>query len=298
MSVPAMMMEQKGVRAEKRAMAASRALEEEKERENPLSQDSDSEPEHMGRTLAAHITRLHGGAYFSKFAKGLSATDMANDAKVATQMKQIRDVGNQKFSNTAMTREDSIAKDVPKGKFSADQRQIRAFGSYLDDDVGKVLPTPADLGGLYNEERLKKPAAKPLRAPRPAPAPALPPAVVPDESMVASGRRRGGMGTGRYEGQGHAIGGAAVPSFGVSQFRGGAEPRPRNKVLGEALKMKMEGGEKEPKHTLMDHIAHPKKGFGKPKRAPSARNAAISKLMREKGMTLGEASKHIKEHGM
>jgi hypothetical protein len=159
-------------------------------------------------------------------------------------------------------------------------------------------------------------------------------------------------------------GGAAVPSTGVSQFHGGK------------------------KHTLMDHIKHPMKGFGKheeeesesdeetpmeagrmlrkhieelhggryvhhfmrgfgavsggmntgategegkmkggaapdarmvggitagpgfyeasgkkPKRAMAAddprrkRGAAISKLMKEKGLTLGEASKHIKEHG-
>jgi hypothetical protein len=41
---------------------------------------------------------------------------------------------------------------------------------------------------------------------------------------------------------------------------------------------------------------------GKKTRAPSearkARGAMVSKLMREKGMTLGEASKYIKEHGM
>jgi hypothetical protein len=35
----------------------------------------------------------------------------------------------------------------------------------------------------------------------------------------------------------------------------------------------------------------------KPKRAPTARGMAVSKLMREKGMTLGEASKYLKQHG-
>jgi hypothetical protein len=41
------------------------------------------------------------------------------------------------------------------------------------------------------------------------------------------------------------------------------------------------------------------------KRAPAGpsdarrkRGAMVSRLMKEKGMTLGEASKHIKEHGM
>jgi len=38
-------------------------------------------------------------------------------------------------------------------------------------------------------------------------------------------------------------------------------------------------------------------GEGKKKRAPSQRNQMIAKLMKEKGMTLGEASKHLKQHG-
>jgi hypothetical protein len=38
-------------------------------------------------------------------------------------------------------------------------------------------------------------------------------------------------------------------------------------------------------------------GGAKAPRKPSARGAMISKLMKEKGMTLGQASKHIKEHG-
>lgn len=38
-------------------------------------------------------------------------------------------------------------------------------------------------------------------------------------------------------------------------------------------------------------------GGAKKTRKPSARGAMISKLMKEKGMTLGEASKYLKEHG-
>lgn len=38
-------------------------------------------------------------------------------------------------------------------------------------------------------------------------------------------------------------------------------------------------------------------GCGKKTRKPSARGAMISKLMKEHGMTLGQASKHLKEHG-
>ena len=42
-------------------------------------------------------------------------------------------------------------------------------------------------------------------------------------------------------------------------------------------------------------MTYEKKGAGK-KKAPTARGQLVSKLMKEHGMTLGQASKHIKEH--
>jgi len=39
-------------------------------------------------------------------------------------------------------------------------------------------------------------------------------------------------------------------------------------------------------------------GMGKQKRAPTARGLMVKKLMKEKGMSLGEASKYIKEHSL
>ena len=45
-------------------------------------------------------------------------------------------------------------------------------------------------------------------------------------------------------------------------------------------------------------ITHGGAAMPKSKRAPSARNMMISKLMKEKGMSLPEASKYIKEHGL
>jgi hypothetical protein len=154
-----------------------------------------------------------------------------------------------------------------------------------------------------------------------------------------------------------AIGGAAVPSMGLSQFRGGRAKREHSpeecdiegagKMLGEQLHamhggaymakfmkgMGMCGGmntgryEGEGKLEIVHHSGKGMSGAGatsagmvggammvegpgyeavggKKKRAPAgasdarrARGAAISKLMREKAMSLGEASKHIKEHG-
>ena len=39
------------------------------------------------------------------------------------------------------------------------------------------------------------------------------------------------------------------------------------------------------------------KKMKKPKRAPTARGLAVSKLMKEKGLSLGQASKYLKQHG-
>jgi len=47
----------------------------------------------------------------------------------------------------------------------------------------------------------------------------------------------------------------------------------------------------------MPDMAECMAGAGKKTRKPSARGAMISKLMKEKGLTLGQASKYLKEHG-
>lgn len=73
----------------------------------------------------------------------------------------------------------------------------------------------------------------------------------------------GGVNTGAYEGQGRGVSGGAP---GVT---GGA-------AVGQVV-----GGAKKA-----------------PSAARKARGAMVSKLMKEKGMSLGEASKYIKEHGM
>ena len=90
---------------------------------------------------------------------------------------------------------------------------------------------------------------------------------------------KGGINTGKYEGEG-------VSGAGMSGAGGAGAGR----VVGGAAMVSGPGYEAV---------------GGKKKRAPAAasdarrkRGAMVSKLMREKGMSLGEASKHIKEHGM
>jgi hypothetical protein len=93
----------------------------------------------------------------------------------------------------------------------------------------------------------------------------------------------GGAETGRYEGEGkHKSRHAAM-----SEMEGSGKLKIQHMADGEGEEI-VTGGRKK-----------------KTKRAPASasdarrrRGAMVSKLMREKGMTLGEASKHIKEHGM
>ncbi len=120
--------------------------------------------------------------------------------------------------------------------------------------------------------------------------------------------------------RGAALGGQDVPMAGMAPVAYGNAPQApasfqRNTVgMGRASAMKGMGKlEIEVKHGDMMKggartggartggaakacVSGAMEG-GKKKRMPSARNQAISRLMKEKGMSLGEASRHVKEHG-
>ena len=90
-------------------------------------------------------------------------------------------------------------------------------------------------------------------------------------------------------------------------------PPPKPRTWMEFLAGKPKGkGRRKKGGALLDHsqnmyaeqahmpypkalMSYEKKGAGK-KKAPTARGQLVSKLMKEHGMTLGQASKHIKEH--
>ena len=90
-------------------------------------------------------------------------------------------------------------------------------------------------------------------------------------------------------------------------------PAPKERTWMDFLAGKPKGkGRSKKGGALLDHSQHQyaeqahmpypkalmtyeKKGAGK-KKAPTARGQLVSKLMKEHGMTLGQASKHIKEH--
>lgn len=90
--------------------------------------------------------------------------------------------------------------------------------------------------------------------------------------MRGFGAVSGGMNTGATEGEGKFRGGASVPD---ARMVGGISSGPGF----------YEASGKKPKRAMAADDPRRKRG------------AAISKLMKEKGLTLGEASKHIKEHG-
>lgn len=97
---------------------------------------------------------------------------------------------------------------------------------------------------------------------------------------------------------GSAAGGQDVPPGGIAPVAYGNVPQAPASFKRNTVGMGRAGGGRAggaaPAGAGNLHIVH--EGMGKPKRA-SARGQMVSKLMKEKGMTLGEASRYIKEHG-
>jgi hypothetical protein len=129
--------------------------------------------------------------------------------------------------------------------------------------------------------------------------------------MAGAGRAGGGMAGGKtyqvahammspaMDGlAGQALGGQDVPPGGVAPVAYGNVPQAPKSFQRNSVGMGRAGGGMAGAGTL--HITHSGMGAAggeKKKRAPSQRGQMISRLMKEKGMSLGEASKYIKEHG-
>jgi hypothetical protein len=117
----------------------------------------------------------------------------------------------------------------------------------------------------------------------------------------------GGLRTGRYEGEG------ATPSVGLSQFRGGMA---MGQVVGSGKLTITHGDESEsdeemeggaPRLMMCDEPAAAAAAApaGKKKRAPAGpddgrrkRAAVVKKVMADRGLSMIEASKYVKEHGL
>ena len=104
--------------------------------------------------------------------------------------------------------------------------------------------------------------------------------------------------------RGSALGGQDVPPGGMTPMAYGNPPQAPASFERNTVGMGRSGGGRSGGASHMKGagqltISHGDTcvGAGKKKRAPSARNQMISKLMKEKGMSLPEASRYLKEHG-
>jgi len=193
---------------------------------------------------------------------------------IRSQQLELYDNGP-RFSKKPMKREDSEMSRYAPQKFDRDTKQSRAYGSYLNDTRGRALPAPADLGGFYNQGRINKPSNQ----------------MVVKKQQVGRGMRGAGAeGKADMEGSGF-LSSLGIPvvsdlagMFGLGTSGGGPE-----------MGARCVGGLKTGRYEGQGQSG------GKAKRPASekmkARGAMVSKLMKEKGMTLGQASKYIKEHG-
>lgn len=147
------------------------------------------------------------------------------------------------------------------------------------------------------------------------------PAIKKAKKVLPGARRKGGINTGKYEGEGkmdllgtHPMsygpgnqpkkGKGATPSLGLSQFRGGMAV---GQVVGSGKLTITHGDESDESDEEMEGcgpapVAAPK---GKKKRAPAGpddgrrkRAAVVKKVMAEKGLSMIQASKYVKEHGL
>lgn len=104
------------------------------------------------------------------------------------------------------------------------------------------------------------------------------------------------MMTASFGNRGSALGGQDVPIRGMAPVAYGNVPQAPASFQRNTVGMGRAGSgelELEIKHSGMEGGAMMKK-----KRMASARNVAIGRLMKEKKMSLAEASRYIKEHGM
>ena len=137
---------------------------------------------------------------------------------------------------------------------------------------------------------------------------------------IRSGRPEfaGGAGTGQYEGKGKKKGGmkkAETPMAeairttliehpNLAKKRRDLEAKSFEKAVAEGTHPVIKSASDimemaEPVQTLLEMKrgkGESCSGMGKQKRAPTARGMMVKKLMKEKGMSLGQASKYIKEH--
>lgn len=224
---------QKMNRMEREAMADSRAMEKQRERENPFSG--------RGATPSMGLSQIRGGK---------------------KMMKNASEQGKQLMEHLASLHGGAYAKEFHKGM----------SGCGIFSSIGHGI---SDIAGMFG---LGKP-----------------------ESHEEKMKKRGGLRTGSYEGEGKKKGGSRCVGAGTGgrmmPVPYGRPQRPKMELMDGAGPFSNLG------HGISDVVGM--FGLGKKqKRAVGAgdgrrkRAEVVRKVMAEKGMKMVEASKYVKEHGL
>ena len=257
-------------RMEAKAMADARAMDEQAERTNPIRG--------RGATPSMGLSQYRGGAKKTKKSRSPSPSEeLVGGAMVGCGMERVVGAGKKKGESM----KEATAMGLHLGKHL---HSLHGAGFYSDFQKGMEL---AGEGKMTIQHT-------------------------------------GGLRTGRYEGKGKMVIQHHADGEGEEIITGGSRPTRKTKEEAKELSRRMGAvparlGETpllgpqdmSAVHGLMGMREQSKaadtlskmKGKGKQKRAPAsasdarrARGAMVSKLMKEQGMTLGEASKYIKEH--
>ena len=264
-------------RMEAKAMADARAMDEQAERTNPIRG--------RGATPSMGLSQYRGGAKKKTKSRSPSPSEeLVGGAMVGCGMERVVGAGKKKKGESM---KEATAMGLHLGKHL---HSLHGAGFYSDFQKGMELA---------------------------------------GEGKMTIQHMSGGLRTGRYEGKGKMVIQHHADGEGEEIITGGSRPTRKTKEEAKELSRRIGAvparlGEPRVEiapedmravHSLtqlrapsaddvMAASALTKmKGKGKQKRAPAsasdarrARGAMVSKLMKEQGMTLGEASKYIKEH--
>jgi hypothetical protein len=227
----------------------------------------------QGKMLAEHLRKLHGEGFFQDFWKGFTSV-----LRPVAQVASILPIpGVQQAAQLA-----SGVLGGAKGKCEmCGYKKCRCSGGMILK--GLPQPNPVKYGRPQDQDYYKEMMAK--------------------RQMSGMGRAGAGMcGSGNQiahantEGNraglaGQALGGQDLPPNSLAPRTYGNTPSAPASFARNTVGMGRAGAG-------MAGASNGMMKMKKEKRPPTARGAMVSKLMKEQGMSLGEASRYIKQHGL
>lgn len=271
--------------AAKRELAAARALE--LEAKHPQLSVYENEVEHISPVAvgggAAGIARVVGAGKkkrAAKVTKAMKKAEMESESEGEEMEGKEMAGGAHKQGKMLAEHLEKLhgagwLTDFAKGLMSG----VKTLGSVVSNIPGPVgMIGSLAKGAIEHGERMGEEAAQQMPRGRGRPK------KVAMMGMMKGGDNQIAHAPMSHIGQpGSGTGGQDVPPGGMAPFAYGNVPQAPASFQRNTVGMGASGGAKKVS-----------KGG---KRAPSARNVAIGKLIREKGMTLAQASAHYKAHG-